>query len=198
MTLVSMLAGAAILLLAREFFPGYFRKKGENLATKEDIAEITKRQEEIKHKFNEIIEASKQRHSLRTLVAEKRMAAHQHAFKHVKGLLSARENKAIIEGCKAWMDENCLYLTLEARRAVWRAIGDAESRALFLAEAQMEATANPQRIELHDLATEKWNAIMAALPTIVTGVELPPLGDEELAAIRTDAVAKEAPPAIHS
>ncbi|MGY4837937.1 hypothetical protein [Burkholderia pyrrocinia] len=193
MSLMAVLAGAGIVLAIQQFLPAYVRKKGENLATKQDIAEITRRQEEIKHQFAEIIEASKQRHALRTLVADKRMAAHQQAFKQVKGLLSAREDKAIIDGCKAWMDDNCLYLTLEARKAVWQAIGHAESRALFLAEAQSDAIDVVHRNEYHDRATEKWNAIMGALPTIVTGVELPPLSEDELEAIRTEMIGNDPP-----
>ena len=107
----------------RDYLPGYARKKGENLATKEDIGEITKTQEEIKHQFAELIEASKQRHALRTLVAERRMDAHQQAFKLVKQLLSAREDKTVIKDGKEWMDNYCLYLAPEARMAVLKAIG---------------------------------------------------------------------------
>ncbi|MFJ1258778.1 hypothetical protein [Cupriavidus sp. CuC1] len=40
------------------YIRNFFGKKGENLATKQDISEITKRQEEIKHRFNELIETS--------------------------------------------------------------------------------------------------------------------------------------------
>ncbi|KVX76309.1 hypothetical protein WL07_03630 [Burkholderia cepacia] len=181
---MAVLAGAGIVLAIQQFLPAYARKKGENLATKQDIAEITRRQEEIKHQFAEIIEASKQRHALRTLAADKRMEAHQQAFKQVKGLLSAGEDKTIIDGCRGWMDGHCLYLTLEARKAVWQAIGHAEGRALFLAEARDDATDVLHRNEYHERATEKWNAIMGALPAIVTGVELPPLGEDELAVIR--------------
>lgn len=35
-------------LIIRDFIPGYVNKKGENLATKEDIAEITRSTEEVK------------------------------------------------------------------------------------------------------------------------------------------------------
>ncbi|MCA7890019.1 hypothetical protein LGM58_43380 [Burkholderia contaminans] len=187
MSLLGVLAGAGVILLAQEFLPGYFRKKGENLATKEDIAEITKRQEEIKHQFAEIIEISKQRHSLRTLIADKRMDAHQQAFKKVKGLLSARDNQAVIDDCKAWMDDHCLYLALGARQAVWQAIGHAEVRAHCIAEAANEGNSPEHRRAYHESAVNEWTAIMGALPEIVTAVELPALGDEELAAIRASA-----------
>jgi len=38
-------------LLIGNFLPSYFNKKGENLATKEDIAEITKKTEEVKSEY---------------------------------------------------------------------------------------------------------------------------------------------------
>jgi len=45
MTLVEILIVLLAFLVGmvvREFMPGYLRKKGENLATKEDIAELTR------------------------------------------------------------------------------------------------------------------------------------------------------------
>lgn len=39
---------AIIILLAKYYFPSYLRKKGENLATKEDIEEITQKVESVK------------------------------------------------------------------------------------------------------------------------------------------------------
>lgn len=41
-------AGFILGLFAEQFLPGYFREKGKNLATKEDIAEITAKVEETK------------------------------------------------------------------------------------------------------------------------------------------------------
>jgi hypothetical protein len=38
-------------LFIGKFLPSYFNKKGENLATKEDIAEITKKAEEVKSEY---------------------------------------------------------------------------------------------------------------------------------------------------
>lgn len=185
MTLVDILVGILaflIGLLVREFLPGYFRKKGENLATNEDVAEITRLQKSVEHRFNELIEDSKQRHALRTLVAEKRMEAHQDAFRRVKELLAAHKNIDVAVQCRAWMDANCLYLSGDARLAVWRAIGHAETRAQHLTDAESAAGSQEYARIFHDEATKAWNGIMAALPAIVAGVELPALGAEELQA----------------
>lgn len=43
-------------LIAKELLPSYMGKKGENLATKEDIAEITQKTEEVQKDFNEKFE----------------------------------------------------------------------------------------------------------------------------------------------
>ena len=43
----------ALGLFIKNFFPSYMDKKGENLATKEDIAEITRRTEEVQREFKE-------------------------------------------------------------------------------------------------------------------------------------------------
>lgn len=189
MNLVSVLvASVAFLLglLTREFLPGYFRKKGENLATKEDIAEITKLQKAVEHRFNELIENSKQRHTLRTLVADKRLEAHQQAFLRVKHLLAARQDADVIAECRGWMDAHCLYLTGGARKAVWDAIGFAETRAIHLVEAEKVAGDHYAVRVYHEEAQKAWHGIMAAFGPIVTDVELPALGAEELSAVAKD------------
>ncbi|CAE6969688.1 hypothetical protein [Paraburkholderia domus] len=184
MNLLDVLAFVLVAFLTgfvlREFLPGYFRKKGENLATKQDIAEITSAQKAVEHRFNELIEDSRQRHALRTLVAEKRMEAHQHAFLRVKQLLFARQDTVVIAQCRDWMDANCLYLNGDARLAVWKAVGHAETRAQHLTDAENAAGDHEHVKIFHEEATKAWNGIMAALPPIVAAVELPALGAEEL------------------
>lgn len=46
----------ALYLFIKNLLPSYFNKKGENLATKEDIAEITKLQEEVQAQFHKELE----------------------------------------------------------------------------------------------------------------------------------------------
>ncbi|MCI3206434.1 hypothetical protein DBA20_15855 [Pandoraea capi] len=185
-----VLLGSAVGSAAGTLLRSYFVTKGANLATKQDVAEITRKQEEIKHQFTDLLEASKQRHALRTLVADKRMEAHQRAFKRVKQLLSAREDTGVIQECKDWMDDNCLYLSAEARKAVWSAIGHAESRAMYLAESNKAGVEPKYVVEYSDKAIEHFNAIMGTFKDIVDGVELPPLGTDELKNIEDAAKAQ--------
>ncbi|MBC8641617.1 hypothetical protein IAG25_32860 [Caballeronia sp. EK] len=182
MTIIDGFIGVSCLavgLVTRDIVPVFFRKKAENYATKQDIAEITRLQRQAAHRFDELLENSKQRHSLRTLVAEKRVEAHQQAFLRVKRLLGARQDEEIINECRDWADANCLYLTAGARKAMWSAIGGAEIRAQHLNEA--EKAGDPQYVRVyHEEAGKAWGDIMKALDPIVTDVELPPLGRDEL------------------
>lgn len=173
--------GLLIGILLRGFLQPYLQRKGENLATKEDIALITRLQEEVKDQFARALESSKQRHSLRTIVAAERMKAHQEAFSHVKSLLSARDNADTIHECKVWADKNCLYLTPEARKGFWGAISAAETRAHYLRQGEVN---DPQySAQLHEKAVKQWFEIEKAFQPIVSGVDLPPIGDDELKAI---------------
>src|SRR5690606_23661928 len=46
-------------LLTNSYLPKYFGRKGENLATKEDIEEITNKIETVKHDYASQLEAAK-------------------------------------------------------------------------------------------------------------------------------------------
>ena len=48
MNTVELIVAVIVGFLVREYMPSYLRKKGENLATKEDIEEITKKIESVK------------------------------------------------------------------------------------------------------------------------------------------------------
>lgn len=125
-------------------------------------------------------EASGRTHALRILVADKRIAVHQGAFKRVKQLLSAGRDTKVIDEVNDWMDDNCLYLSAEARKAVWTAIGNAKARALSLAESDSVGLEPKHRVQYSDLALKNFDAIMTAFKPVVDGAELPALGSDEL------------------
>jgi len=57
---ISYLAAAFIVgLFANSFLPAYFKRKGENLATKDDIAEITTKIESVKYDYAHQLESVK-------------------------------------------------------------------------------------------------------------------------------------------
>jgi len=57
--LIIIINAVAVFLLGlfiKHYLPGYMAKKSENLATKEDIAEITRRTEEVQEEFRKDLE----------------------------------------------------------------------------------------------------------------------------------------------
>src|SRR5262245_8796732 len=80
-----------VLLLLHSFLPAYTSEKGENLATKEDIADITNEIERVRSSYTEqlqglqhrndlLLEQLRSKQQLRMAAAEKRLEAHQHAY----------------------------------------------------------------------------------------------------------------------
>ncbi|WP_209326825.1 hypothetical protein [Pseudoalteromonas sp. PA2MD11] len=61
--LFSSITVAAILFFARIFFKGYIDQKSKNLATKQDVGEITDIVEKIKHENAQILEKIKAEHA---------------------------------------------------------------------------------------------------------------------------------------
>jgi len=79
---------AFISFFIQYYFPGYLRKKGENLADKEDIAKITNEIEEVKSQYqeklqeiifqnNQLLENLKWKNQIRLAALEKRLEKHQ-------------------------------------------------------------------------------------------------------------------------
>ena len=114
--LIATTVGIAMLLL-RSFFPSYFSEKGKNLATKEDIGEITaavesvkedytKRLKELEHQNALVLEQLRMNQQLRLAAVEKRMAAHQEAFALWRRLIASAYddslNPVVIE-CQDWL-----------------------------------------------------------------------------------------------
>jgi hypothetical protein len=59
---ISVFFSVASILGANKFFPAYFKEKGKNYATKEDIEEITTKIESVKEKYDSLKQI-KQRYS---------------------------------------------------------------------------------------------------------------------------------------
>ena len=180
--LIATTAGIVMLLL-RSFFPSYFSEKGRNLATKEDIGEITaavesvkedytKRLKELEHQNALVLEQLRMNQQLRLAAVEKRMAAHQEAFPLWRRLIASAYddslNPVVIE-CQDRWNKNCLYLGAEAR--------DAFNRAYSLAQGHRTLSQSSKDLE----AVKKYSEIVyGAGEIIVAGVQLPSLGPREI------------------
>lgn len=181
-SLLSLIAVSIALLLWRSYFPAYAAEKAKNLATREDIQEITRRVEEVKtlyaaqikdleHQNALVLERLRADQQLRMAAAEKRLAVHQEAFTLWRKLMMAAHTDQVLKvvlACQDWWERNCLYLAPQAR--------DGFNRAYHAASAHRELVQDRTNVEL---AKSNWQLILAAGDQIVAGVELPSLGARE-------------------
>lgn len=66
-----VITGGIIFLLFKYFLPGYMSEKGKNIATKEDIEEITDKVESIRATYAELIEETKSENQLKISAIER-------------------------------------------------------------------------------------------------------------------------------
>jgi hypothetical protein len=175
-----VLLGANIVLsLSMLFLKSYTGKKGENVATKEDIGEITAIVKRIETDHAAEIEWLKSHHQLRLAAVDKRLEAHQAAFRLWRELVSTLETDKAAESvlaCDKWWSENCLYLEPTAREAFSNAYWGAQHYNYMRRRA---GSANYD----DDIFTNKLNVITGAGELIVRAVQLPGLtaGEREQA-----------------
>ena len=132
------LAGFVITgLILRSYFPKYVEKKAENLATKEDIGEITSIVESIRkenaieleklaqeHRFE--IKGLEQLNNLKMAAIEKRLEVHQEAYELVFGMLEAvgnreREIEILKKATNFWKTRS-LYISEDVREKIDKAM----------------------------------------------------------------------------
>lgn len=174
-----------------QFFPSYFREKGKNLATKEDISDITKQVEGIRldkqkdfEKLQQenrfLLEQAKLKYQLSMVALDKRLEVHQQAYTLWHALLHAvhdvnRMHEVVIE-CQEWWISHCLYLDEKSRKAF---------KAALTAASIHKSLLEPPRAK-SEVLRNNWNTVIEAGNAIVRGVELPSLGKEELFVNETD------------
>ena len=159
-----------VVAAAGGYFGAYLREKGKNVATKEDVRDITDKIESVRLEYAQKIEALKGNYQLRAVALEQRLATHQKAYALWRKLLSHVHDKKIHEvasECQEWWTNNCLYLTSEARDSFRRAIIAANDHRFYL-EGRLEADKIKENFALIEKAGDK----------IVAGADLPPLPDE--------------------
>jgi hypothetical protein len=164
------------LLLLKHYLPAYLTEKGKNLATKDDIAGITREVERVRHEYNAILEELKARHQLRTASLDRRLQAHQEAFTQWRALIAGpSESGEAVIACQAWWEKNCLYLEPNVRQAFVEAYTNAHLRAEFV-----RAHAESKYI------TGAWDKVMAFPNVLFDAIQLPPLTATETKAITKD------------
>ena len=126
-SIVSFLLGAF-----GTYLKTYASQKGRNLATKEDIADITRRIEAVRAEFVRERDERREQHEIllkqqdlqhqrRLASLNRRLEVHQEAYTLWWQLMGAiydpqQVGPAVME-CQAWWAKNCLYLPGEVREA---------------------------------------------------------------------------------
>lgn len=170
----AVVAAIVTALLLRHYLPAYLNEKGKNLATREDIASITREIERVRSEYGAMLEELKARHQLRLAAIDHRLRAHQEAFTLWQGLITEPEDsgKAILE-CQAWWGKNCLYLEPDVRQAFVVAYHNAHNRAEFV---RIGADAR--------LITDAWAKVMEFPDVLFAAIQLPGLSELEVKAMQ--------------
>lgn len=161
------------------FLGAYLKRKGENLATREDTAAINRAVEAIKseyaeklqrlsHQNEQLLQQRSHWHQLRLAALDKRLAVHQEAYTLWRKLfftLPGPSLRDMVVQCQTWWEQNCLYLTPEAREAFYEAFHRADNHDNLRGDAQAQR--------------ENFEQIRATGEIIVVAVQLPSLGERE-------------------
>ena len=177
-------------------FRGYLNKKGENLATKEDIAEITDKIEQVKSEYTARLEEIKQQHrlllehaqyksQLRLAALDRRLEVHQQAYALLQELQGARgestknsgvvsrEIEDVITECWQWWSNNCLYLEESAREKLFIAFCSVPRYPTL--RARLKDCPSRENV---DAVENNMRTLTDAFDSIVKAVELPSIGEE--------------------
>ncbi len=177
-SLVTVALSSLANWMFKSFFGEYLGGKGKNLATKQDVAEITRRQEEAKLEVDEIRERLRSESQMRVAAVEKRFEAHQQAHTLWFELWRSVHHKNghdVVMKCQRWWYAHSLYLEPEPRAAFKAAYMAAADHPTYLK--------GPRDQEQSKTIRSNWRVIMAAGEAIERAVKLPPLAASELTAV---------------
>lgn len=173
LSFVGTVAALIVWGLAKHYLPGYLSEKGKNLATKEDIADITRRIEEVRHTYASLLEDQKQKGQLRFAALDRRLEVAQQAHVLWWNLLRALHTPEIgteIQKCQEFWVNNRLYLSEDVSfsfRRAYMAAGDHEN----LKEAVRHDASLRSEVQ------ENFKRITEAGEIIVRSVAIPPLNE---------------------
>jgi len=172
---------AVATLLFRNYLPTYFSKKGENLATKEDIAAITREVENVRNEFALRFEGFAQKNRLSLAALDRRLEVLQEAYTRWWHLFHSVHSENVgdeVQNCQAWWTEHCVYLSAEVRDAFLDAFHAAHLHRGLLRPEGEDAT---------KLLYENWEKIERCGQVILKAAGLPGFGTEEAKEVRAKA-----------
>ncbi|MEM5419642.1 hypothetical protein [Paraburkholderia ferrariae] len=189
LALASPLVTLAIVVSG--YYVAYWQERGKSRAAAENIDKLTRAVEDIKtenaarlaeisHQNAILIEQLKSKHQLRVAAIDRRLQAHQEAFKLWRKLYAkahSDEVSAIIRECQAWWEDNCLYLDEKSRNAFANAYWAAGHHKMLLQSPVRDEAAIAS-------ITRNWAMIEGAGDAIVSGAALPGLTEAEKKELR--------------
>lgn len=162
----------------RAYLIPYLNEKAKNLATREDVADLTHAVEKVRAEYATLIEVQKARHQLRLAGIDRRLQAHQESFMHWRDLFRAMHTPEVNEEagkCSRWWEANCLYLEPAVRQAFATALVAANSHASLLQDRSNA-----------DLAKKNWAEIIDFPKILFESIQLPGLSEKEFLALESD------------
>lgn len=180
-----LLALVVGFLFLQKYLPSYLSEKAKNLATKEDIAGITDKVEQVRLEYAKRLEQTKLSHQLRLAALDQRLKAHQQAYALLQELQDARgestknsgvvshEIENVIAKCWQWWSNNCLYLEENARGKFFMACCSVPRYPTLRARLKD----CPSR-ENEDAVENNMRTLTDAFDSIIKAVELPRIREE--------------------
>jgi hypothetical protein len=168
-----LVAGGILFLLLKNHISSYLTEKGKNLATKEDIGQITHLVKSVEHQYNVLIKQMEATQQLRMAAMDKRLEAHQQAFVLWTEVSSAAvDNGKIVPAvnkCKQWYYEHCLYLEPEVRTAFVDAFTEALHSNVLMGGGGKD-----------EQKTASWATVNAFPDILFKAVQLPGISSTEV------------------
>jgi hypothetical protein len=177
----ALVAAGIAYLVVKHFLPSYLSEKGKNLATREDIEDITRKVESIRTQYLSLVEELKARHQLRLAAVDRRLQAHQDAFALWRKVMHATHTdeigKVVIE-CQSWWEQNCIYLEPSVREAFVTAYSAANDHRSYV-QGRVETA----------LVQANWKLITGFPNVLFQAIQLPALSELEAKALGVNAEA---------
>ena len=170
LNLIVIVAGGFII---KNYLPSYFGEKGKNLATKEDVADITRRIEDVKHSYASLLEEQKQKGQLRFTALDRRLEIAQQAYIHWWNLLRSVHTTEVgdqVQKCQEFWVNNRLYLAEDVSLAFRQAYMAAHNHQ------DMKEASRHDRSEVKEVS-KNFKIITDAESIIIRSVAIPPLNE---------------------
>jgi len=153
------------------FLGAYLSKKGDMKALKEDIQEVETLTQEVKTRYNLILEQLADVRALKVLAPELRLQKYQEAYTLWDDMFWSIHDPELYEKakkCESWWKENCVYLDSETRIAFKKGINF--------------ATLHPEHLKARDtkMIQENWDRVLEVEKKIFENTELPGMKSAEI------------------